>query len=79
MSVLLAREVLSAYGKVHPSMYPHLEWRLSKENCEALADGLRAHAFDSGEPLFVDGRQLTMFGIPVKIVESDEILLVVKV
>lgn len=67
----LARRVLSVYGRTHPSMYPFVVWRLSKENCENLAGQFGAELADSGQ-------QLTMLGIPVKITESDEVLLVMK-
>lgn len=67
----LVRRVIIAYERVHPATYPHMVWRISRQNCEALAGRLGAQMLDTGE-------QVTIFGIPVEIVDSYEILLAVK-
>lgn len=65
------RRVLSIYGRVHPSMYPLMTWRLNKETAEAVADAAGVH-FDDWE------KCTTLLGIPVEFIDGDEILLVIK-
>lgn len=66
----LVRRVVTAYGRVHPSMYPRMKWRMSEENAETIAKSL-AVQFDD-----YPGLANYMFGMPVEFVEGDEILLV---
>lgn len=71
----LARRVIEAYRRVPLSMEPSMTWRMSKENCQAIARAMGMPDGDEPDP----DAAMTMFGMPVELVESDEILLVVKV
>lgn len=66
----LLRRVLTAYGRVHPSMYQHMIWRISEENAETIAKSLELTSHVG------TGMPNHMFGMPVEFVEGDEILLV---
>lgn len=68
----LTTRVLQAYGRVHPSMYDFMVWHISKENVEAVCKSIGVDG-----PLHIT--EVTIFGMPVKLIDSDEISLVLAV
>lgn len=67
----LLRRVLGVYRLVHPSMYQSMRWRISRENAETIM----RECGDPCEP-GIDFAKATMLGMPVDLVDGDEILLV---
>lgn len=69
----IVRRIVNAYAKLHPSMFTHFIWRMNKD---VMADLAKEVGMEGAVNIGVD--TLTIFNIPVEIVETDEILLVLK-
>jgi len=68
----LSVRIAQAFARVHPSMYDLMVWRMNQNTFDAICRIFPEFKYDTSI-------QVHFLGIPIEIVDSDEILLVLKV